>query len=482
MTTIIGNVITVRDPTPEIRQYVKDQLELPNPEYVKKERMGFWTGRTPKTLRLYEWNGNALVLPFGLCRELMPLLKAGKIWNTFTGGTDVDYGKPIPLYEYQSLAVANMVARTYGILKSPAGSGKTQAMLAVIQAIGKKALWICHTADLLKQSLDRALIYMNESLMGTITEGKVNIGTGITFATVQTLCNVDLERYRNEWDVIVVDECHRVSQSATTVSRYQKVLNNLSARHKYGCTATPARSDGLIKATFALIGQVVYEVPDEAVADKTMNVVVRPVYTETKITDECLNVDGTINYVKLICHLTTDEQRNRLIVSKIVKEKGHSCIILSDRLAQLEAIMNMLPDDMKEKSAFINGKMQSKKAKAERENLIEQMRTGEKLYLFASVSLCKEGLDVPRLDRLFFASPVKFSSVVIQSVGRIQRVFPGKCMPIVYDFVDNNIGFCERAFKERKRSYRKVDAEIEVPLNEPYKASQYMAFDESQVQ
>ena len=479
MRTTISNMLYIEDPTPELKQFAKDQLELPNPDYAKKERMGFWTGRTPKVLRLYEWNGNALVLPFGLIRDLMPILSAGEIRNNFTGGTDVFYGAPVPLYDYQREAVMHMIMAKYGILKSKAGSGKTQMGIALIKAIGKKALWLCHTADLLNQSKERAERYADSSLMGTITEGKVNIGTGITFATVQTMCNVDLDRYKNEWDVIIVDECHRVNQSATTVSRYQKVLNNLAARHKYGLTATPDRSDGLIKATFALIGKVVYEVPDEAVADKTMGVVIRPVFTEAEITDDCLNVDGTINYVDLIAHLTTDERRNRLIASKIIEQKGHSCIILSDRLAQLETIMSMLPDNMKEKSAFINGKMQSKKAKAERESLIEQMRTGEKLYLFASVSLCKEGLDVPRLDRLFFASPVKFSSVVIQSVGRIQRVFQGKCTPIVYDFVDSNIGFCERAFKERKRSYRKVGAEIEVPLDEPYKASQYMAFDES---
>lgn len=461
MRTTIANMIYVEDPSPELKQYVKDQLELPNPDYVKKERMGFWTGRTPKTLRLYEWNGRTLVLPFGLCRDLMSLLSAGEITNSFTGGTDVNYGAPVPLYDYQREAVTAMVLKKYGILKSKAGSGKTQMGIAMIKAIGKKALWLCHTADLLNQSMERAERYMDSSLMGTITEGKVNIGTGITFATVQTMCNVDLERYRNEWDVIIVDECHRVSQSATTVSRYQKVLNNLAARHKYGLTATPERSDGLIKATFALIGKVVYEVPDEAVADKVMRVTVRPVETETEITDDCLNVDGTIDYTKLIEHLTTDGDRTRLIVSCLKDEREHSCLILSDRIAHLEAIQSLLPDDMKARSALITGKMTSKKGKAERQEALEKMRTGELRYLFASYSLAKEGLDVPRLDRLFLASPVKFSSVVIQSIGRIARTFEGKETPVCYDFVDVEIGFCKRAFKERCRHYRKEYAVIE---------------------
>lgn len=460
MKTIISNVIRIEDPTPEIREYAKTQLELPNPEYVKKERMGFWLGRTPKTLRLYEWHGGDLILPFGLVREILPLLQAGDIRGMFVPGEDVDYGQPIPLYDYQRDAVTALIRKTYGILKSPAGSGKTQTALAYIQAVGKKALWLCHTADLLHQSKERAELYMPKSLMGTITEGKVNIGTGITFATVQTMCNVDLPRYRNEWDVIVVDEAHRVSQSATSVSRYQKVLNNLAARHKIGLTATPERSDGLIRATFALIGEIVHEVPDEAVKGKIMPVTVMPVQTESVITDDCLNVDGTICYTGLINHLCSDPERTRLIASCIQENAGHSCLILSYRISHLEAIRDALPEEMRRESALITGKMTSKADKAYRQQAIEDMRENRLKYLFASYSLAKEGLDIPRLDRLFLASPVKFSAVVIQSVGRIARTFLGKQTPVCYDFVDGQIGFCQKMFRERKKRYRKLDAKI----------------------
>jgi superfamily II DNA or RNA helicase len=105
--------------------------------------------------------------------------------------------------------------------------------------------------------------------------------------------------------------------------------------------------------------------------------------------------------------------------------------------------------------------MQSKKAKAEREQALEDMRTGKKKYLFASYSLAKEGLDVPRLDRLFLASPCKFSAIITQAVGRVQRTFEGKETPVVYDFVDPDIGFCMGAWRKRCSSYKKMGAEIE---------------------
>ena len=462
MNTNIANRIYIEDPSDEIEAWVKENLKFPNPEYEKKQRMGFWVGRTPKELRLYEWNGNTLILPFGVCREIMPMLRGTSVYCDFRQDTIINYGgKKMELYDYQRPAVLSMIEAKYGILKAKPGSGKTQMGIALIKAHRRRALWLCHTADLLKQSLDRAMQYISPELIGTITEGKVNVGAGVTFATVQTMANLELQQYRDYWDVVIVDECHRVSSSATSFTRYEKVLNHLSARHKFGLTATPERSDGLIKATFALLGNVAYEVPDSAVADRTMGVKIRTIYTDVEIDeDKCLNTDGTINYVKMIEYLTTNAERNRLIARKIIEEKGHSCLILSDRLNQLEEIRRLLPYEMQEESAFINGKMQSKKAKEERENAIEDMRQGRKKYLFASYSLSKEGLDIPRLDRLYLASPAKFSAVITQSVGRVQRTFPGKATPIVFDFVDD-IGFCMGAYKKRCSSYRKIGAEIE---------------------
>lgn len=462
MNTTFANRIYIQDPSDTLKAWADENLRFPNPEFEKKQRMGFWTGRTPRELRMYEWDGNTLILPFGVSREIMPMLAGTRVECDFRQDSVIVYdGNEIPLYDYQKTAVQEMIQAKYGILESTTGSGKTQMGIALIKRLRRRALWLCHTADLLNQSRDRALQYINPELIGTITEGKVNIGVGVTFATVQTMANLELQQYRDYWDVVIVDECHRVSSSANSFTRYEKVLNHLAARHKYGLTATPDRSDGLIKATFALIGKVAYKVPEEAVANKVMNVIVHRIDTGTPMDeDQCLNFDGTVNYVKLIEYITTDNRRNFKIASEIVANRGHSCLILSDRLAQLQDIMELLPKDMLCECAFINSKMQSKKAKAEREQAIEDMRTGKKKYLFASYSLAKEGLDVPRLDRLFLASPAKFSSVITQAVGRIRRTFEGKETPVVLDFVDEEIGYCERAWKERRRSYRKMEAKI----------------------
>ena len=399
-------------------------------------------------------HGDEIVLPYGTLKQIKPLIQDAIVTSEFKPYESIDYGQPIPLYPYQEKAVREVKNGYYGILQSKAGSGKTQMGIALIKEYGRRALWLCHTLDLVNQSRERAERYMDKSLIGKITEGKVDIGKGVTFATVQTVCKLDLAQYKNMWDVIIVDECHRVCGSPTQLSMFAKVLNSLSARHKYGLSATVHRADGMIQATFALLGDVVYTVPDEAVADKVMQVGIKPVGTGVKIGYGCLNTDGTLNYAKMINYLCEDWNRNDLIRGSIVDEHDKSCLILSDRLEHLETIMKMLPEWLAPHAVMISGKMTSKKGKAEREKALEDMRTGAKKYLFATYSLAKEGLDIPCLERLFMATPQKDYAVITQSIGRIARTYDGKVDPIVYDFVDD-IGYLVKSYKKRCATYRK---------------------------
>ena len=438
-----------------VLDWCKKELVLANPEYVKKSRMGFWLGNTPKTISLYEIDGDDLVLPYGCLNNVFRLSPFIDVQMKFVEHDRIDYGCDIPLYDYQQDAVNALVESGKGILQSAAGSGKTQFGIATAVSLGCKTLWLCHTLDLVRQSKNRAEQYMSPSLTGTITEGRVQIGKAITFATVQTMCNLDLGRYRDVWDCIIVDECHRVAGTPTSVTQFSKVLNSLAARHKYGLSATVHRADGMIAATYALLGQIAYQVPDAAVAEKVMTVSVLPRPTHQGLSREFLDTDGTIIYAKLVNFLADRYDRNELIAADLVENRDHYNLILSDRLSHLEYLMKHLPRDLREQAVMVDGKMTSKKAKAMREQAIEDMRQGRKRYLFATYSLAKEGLDIPRLDRLYLATPQKDYAVITQSIGRIARTFDGKAEPVVYDYVDEGIQYLVRSYKKRCATYRK---------------------------
>ena len=448
------------EPSPELLQWASDNLVLANPEYAKKVRMGFWVGNTPKLIYLYEQTPSSLQIPYGCLRSILPYINYSEISKDFLSCEDVDFGGTIALYDYQDEAVTALLKAQYGILQSPAGSGKTQMGLALAERLGKRTLWLTHTRDLLQQSQTRAETYFDKSGLGTITEGKVDIGNAITFATIQTMCNLDLPQYSRIWDTVIVDECHRVVGTPTAVTMFSKVLNNLCARHKYGLSATVHRADGLIQATFALIGPVVYEVPAEAVADKVMTVHVQPIDTGIGLDPEYLNTDGTINYAKMITWMGMCDERNDIILKDLMANSQHSNLILSDRVGHLRRLMNSLPLYLQKRAAVIDGKMTSKTDKAKRVNAIEMMRTGELSYLFATYALCKEGLDIPRLDRLYLVTPQKDYAIITQAVGRVARTFPDKDTPIVYDYIDN-LTFLEKSYKKRRTSYKKAGCVIE---------------------
>lgn len=455
MVLTIGNELVVKNPSAELIEWARNNLIFANPEYIAKKRRGLWLGNTEPYVTMYAVDGEDLILPCGVGKQIRPFIKGCSIQRDLADNGLLEYLGKVPLFDYQEPAVAEMKLAGCGILQSPCGSGKTQMGIALAAKISRKTLWVTHTQDLLNQSYERAAMYFPKETLGTITGGKVNIGTHITFATVQTLSKLDLQKYKYTWDVIIVDECHRLSGTPASVTMFYKVMSNLAARYKYGLSATVHRSDGLIKTTFAIIGDIAYKVPEEAVAEKTMQVGILERSTGIKTCFEIQDIDGTLDYSKLLPYLAKNRSRNQMIVDDLIKNQNHSNLILSDRLEHLKTLQDMLPEDLKRCSAMIHGKMTSKKAKADRLMAIEKMRTGELKFLFASYSLAKEGLDIPRLDRLYLTTPKKDYSVVTQSIGRIARVFDGKTDAICYDYVDN-IEFCINQFKRRKTSYRKA--------------------------
>lgn len=464
MRIVVKNKIKIENFSKEALDYCRNNLVLANPEYYKKQAQGRWTGNTQKEFVLYERVGNDLFLPFGCFKELWQRFGSKcEFVNYIRKPTALNYQSHIQLYHYQELAVNALLRAKNGILVSPCGSGKTQMALEIIARIGGKALWLTHTGELLTQSMERAksCYDLPSNEYGTITAGKVNIGNTITFATVQTMCNIDIKQYYNDWDVIIVDECHKAIGTPTKIMQFYKVLSNLSARYKIGVTATPKRADGLEKCMFALLGNIEHTIPKEEVKKFTCPVKVKKI--ETGYSPD-LNVvlagDGTIVYSDLINDLTHNKERNEKIAKDCIEELTMNpnvrILMLSDRVEHLSVLKNMITTgNVKQLMALSN----SKKAREERRQILKDLNDGKINVVLATYALAKEGLDVPNLNYVVFASPQKDETTVTQSAGRVGRKAEGKEYGVVIDYVDD-FGMLRGFSKKRNSVYKKLEYEI----------------------
>lgn len=457
----VGCRLIILNPTAEVLQYCRERLVLDNPDYYKKEQMGKWTGDTPKTICLYETVADAVWLPFGCLRDIWNMHPVQDDYTTdFAPVEPVSYTSRINLYPYQETAVEKAINAKNGVLVMPCGAGKTQCGLEIIARLGGRALWLTHTEDLLNQSMERAKAVLDiDGSFGKITSGKVEIGTHITFATVQTLAKkIDTAIFRNVWSVVIVDECHHAAGSPTRLTQFYKVISKLAARYKFGLTATPKRADRLEQSMFYLLGAKVHEVSREEVKHTTCPIEVIKVETGWMPDYDCVLMgDGTIDYNKVIDAMIHDEDRYQLVLGQL-----HRLIQPTMVLANRVEYLQRMCDDYNEfcgKAVCLSGKGQSKAAKAERKAALQALNNGEIDVIFATYALAREGLDVPNLQYVLFATPEQNESTVEQAVGRVGRKAEGKECGTVIDFVDD-FGLYAGWYKKRQKCYKKLNAEV----------------------
>ena len=469
MKVLLSNIIEIQEPTKEILDYCKKELTFSNPDYIKKQRLGFWLGKTPKTISLYDYYENNIYLPIGCFNDIWEIHPIKDDYTDYTTTKKANIKSNIILRDYQEPCIKALKKYVNGIFILFAGAGKTQIALQCASELKQKTLFLVHTKDLLNQAKERC----EDNLVcttSTITEGKCDISGDIVFATVQTLVNfVDKrEISQNEFGLIVVDECHHLSTSAESVKMFEKCVNYFNARYKLGISATLHRSDGLQNTTTKILGDVIYELKKsndktkfigyyenkpiiEALASRfQVPAQINIVKTAYNVANrDVFDTSGRIIFSTLISDLANDYDRNKLILDLLYRLQGYT-IVISERTSQLEYLHKNVSN-----SIYINGKTPKK----QREKQIEEFRNGEHPCLFATYSLVAEGLDIPILENLVMASPVKDDRLVIQAIGRCQRPSENKKIANVYDLVDD-VSILDKFTRKRKSVYKKEGWDI----------------------
>lgn len=467
MKIIISNIIQIYEPSEKIIQYCKKVLTINNPEYAKKKQMGFYLMKTPKHIKLYDYDGQNIYLPIGCFNDLYAMYPDSSLYSDFSVSKKRKIESSINLRDYQKPCLNALKTYVNGLFVLPCGLGKTECALQTAFHLQQHTLFITHTKDLMNQAKERCEDKMT-CTTSVISDGKVDTSGDITFATVQTLFKHLDDISQDEFGLIVIDECHHLSTNADSVCMFRECLDHFAARYKLGLTATLHRADGLQCCIPKLLGETVYEIMQDGddyigvfenkeIIRFPMNQFQVPVNinvleTNYSIYDssndtyrDVFDTNGlTLSFSKLITDIANDSKRNKIIIDLCNSLTG-STIILSDRVDQLKYLNKHIKN-----SVEIDGSTK----KNIREQAIEDVKNGKYKVLLASYKLAKEGLDCKILENVIFATPVKDEAIVIQCIGRAQRTYPGKTIANIYDLVDD-VSMLSKFFTKRRSIYKK---------------------------
>lgn len=434
----------------KVLERLRRTLSLPNPEYVRRQRMKRYLGNVDERIEcLKEWPDREVEIPRGAVEHLRSELSKAGIPLVFEDHRTCHprYGfiADVALRAYQEEAVRAMQTGVQGSIVAPCGSGKTVLACAAIAAIDQPTLVIVHTKDLLDQWRDavRRILKIEPGVVG---QGRDEPGP-ITIATVQTLVrHTSLEQLGDLFGCVIVDECHHVP-----VSTFQTVLAELPARYRFGLTATPFREDGLTALIDWSFGDRLFEIAhDDLIAERFL---VRPevqvVTTGFSYTDEPYDHNACMT------RLVSDADRNDLIaeLAETSAHQSHSTLVLSNRIAHCRHLAQLIWDRGVSAEALV-GPMGVR----ERSAVLDRFKTGQTRVLVAT-TLADEGLDVKRLSRVILAFPCRARGRTVQRLGRLMRPCPGKQGATLIDIVDDEVPQLLRQHVARRRHYRTLGIE-----------------------
>lgn len=221
----ISNKVRLEGISHGFRSFLREHYVIPNPEYITRVKLNKWLGGCPKELKLYEEDGDAIILPYGCLQSVYIYMLNCVDMTTVVTTSDLNRdakadweGSNIIPRDYQLKAVNAMYMAKFGVLKAPCSSGKTVMGHLLAAKTGMKTLWLTHTKELLNQSkaVGQLILGNQDGRVGTVTDGKANWGDTITYATVQTMVKLDPKEYKRRFNCVIVDECFPATTTIET--------------------------------------------------------------------------------------------------------------------------------------------------------------------------------------------------------------------------------------------------------------------------
>lgn len=141
--------------TSDLKDFLKDELNFLNTEYIVKRRLGKSTYKVQRYFKLIEESGDVISLPRGFLGKLVTFLKEHNIAHEIRYErpplANVSFRSSIELTPSQTKVLDSAMAHDQGVIVAPSGSGKTIIGLELATRRKMPTLILVHRRQLLDQ-------------------------------------------------------------------------------------------------------------------------------------------------------------------------------------------------------------------------------------------------------------------------------------------------------------------------------------------
>ena len=462
--------------SPDHAEYFYNHFARKAPNYFfnPKYKLGVWDGK----IRYFSQAGKTHVY---LLPEIVPKLvsfgyKVEVIDLRTDPGHDIeliqkdhfahilnDDDEPYELRYYQVDAVNAGIENGGGIIVAGTGAGKTIMNAALVDQHGKvglRTLTIVPSQDLIKQTKADFVLWGLDT--GEYSGDSKDVKHTHVVSTWQALQNNP--RIVNDFDVIVVDECHGLKGQVLT-----KLLNEYGKHivYRYGLTGTLPKAETDAMSVRIAVGNTVYEIPAHVLIEEgylaKLHIDVFQLQENFKeqyaeyLDEDPIEKQTYIQFKDSYFPEYTDEKRYlqgyeerldwiaRLIEVKRDKQQGN-VFCLVDGINFGKKLTKLIPG-----AIFVHGKDKQKA----RKEIYDLFKNNDDLVVIASVQIASTGLNIKRIFNLMLIDLGKSFIRVIQTIGRGLRLDKDKKYVGVTD-VCSDLKYGKRHVRERIKFYNEA--------------------------
>ncbi len=324
------------------------------------------------------------------------------------------------------------------IVEASVGAGKSVLIAelcrrAIAAHPATRILMCVHVKELIQQNLQKLLAVWPGAPVGVYSAsvGSRQLGRPITYATIGSVAK--RAHQLGQVDLLLIDECHLVSPSETTM--YRRLIDDLRrycpAMRVIGWTGTAFRGNGVRLTHAGLFTHIAARVTMRELLDQAFLAPLVVPEVHTQLSTEGVRLSGG-DYV--VSQLEAAVNRADLVaaacaeLARLAAER-RSWLVFCATVKHAQAVAAQLASVHGVRCQVVSAQTPP----AERDRVIGDFKAG-RIRALVNVAVLTTGFDAPMVDCVALLRPTKSPVMYVQIAGRGMRTADGKTDCLWLDF------------------------------------------------